>query len=256
MNTDTQNSSGQGGDLKGQCVMITGSSRGIGAGIARHLATLGAKVAITYSSSKQKAEELFQNLPGKGHLLLPLDVTHPPSVTKAFEKFMAHFGSVSALINNAGVTQDGLLLRMKDSAFDLVLKTNLYGSFYCARECAKYMIKARQGHIINISSVVAQTGNPGQANYTASKAGVEGLTRTLARELAGRNILVNAIAPGFVQTDMVQKLSPPQVQAIADQIPLKKWGTTEDIASTVAFLLQSKYITGQVIAVNGGLSMA
>ena len=255
MNTNKQSSFGQSGDLKGHCVMITGSSRGIGAGIALHLTTLGAKVAITYSSSKQKAEELFQNLEGQGHLLLPLDVTNSQSVTKAFEKFIEHFGSVSALINNAGVTQDGLLLRMKDSAFDFVLKTNLYGYFYCAREGAKHMIKARQGHIINISSVVAQTGNPGQANYTASKAGVEGLTRTLARELAGRNIRVNAIAPGFVQTDMVQKLSPSQVQAITDRIPLKKWGKPEDIASTVVFLLQSEYITGQVIAVNGGLNM-
>ena len=242
-------------DLKGQCILITGSSRGIGASLAQYVAKLGAKVAITYVSSKEKAEEVFHSLPGEGHLLLPLDVTDPMSVKQAFEKFIQHFGCISALLNNAGVTQDGLLLRMTDEAFDFVLKTNLYGHFYCAREATKYMIKARQGHIINISSVVAQTGNPGQANYTASKAGIEGLTRTLARELAGRQIRVNAIAPGFIQTDMVKGLSPAQVQAITDKIPLKTLGKPEDIASTVVFLLKSKYITGQVIAVNGGLSM-
>ena len=244
-----------GPDLKGQCLFITGSSRGLGASMAQYFAKLKAHVAITYSASQEKAEKVFQNLPGEGHLLLHLDVTDPKSVKQAFEKFIQHFGHISALINNAGVTQDGLLLRMTDLAFDFVLKTNLYGHFYCAREAARYMIKARQGHIINISSVVAQTGNPGQANYTASKAGIEGFTRTLARELAGRHILVNAIAPGFIQTDMTHSLSVDQVQAMTDKIPLKAIGKPEDIASTAVFLLKSQYITGQVIAVNGGLSM-
>ena len=251
----TNNNSLVSQDLKGQFILITGSSRGIGASIAQYCAKRGAKVALTYRSSKQKAEEGFQNLLGQGHLLLLLDVTDPQSVKRAFDQFIQHFGTISALINNAGVTQDGLLLRMTDSAFDFVLKTNLYGHFYCIREATRYMIKARQGHIINISSVVAKMGNPGQANYVASKAGIEGLTRTLAHELAGRHILVNAIAPGFIQTDMVQGLSSAQKQAILDKVPLKTLGKPEDIASTVVFLLKSKYITGQVIAVNGGLSM-
>ena len=136
-----------------------------------------------------------------------MDVTNPESITKAFEQFMDHFGVLSALVNNAGITKDSLLLRMKDEDFDSVLKTNLYGSFYCARTAAKYMIKNRKGHIINISSVVAQIGNPGQANYVASKSALEGLTRSLANELAGRSIYVNAIAPGFIQTEMTEKLN-------------------------------------------------
>ena len=254
MNTNQQNTLVS-QELKGHFILITGSSRGIGASIAQYCAKRGAKVALTYVSSKERAEKTFQTLLGEGHLLLPLDVTDPKSVKGAFERFIQHFGQISALVNNAGVTKDGLLLRRTDSAFDFVLKTNLYGHFYCIREATKYMIKARRGHIINISSVVAKIGNPGQANYTASKAGIEGLTRTLARELAGRHILVNAIAPGFIQTDMVKDLSLAQVQAISDKIPLKTLGKPEDIASTVAFLLKSQYITGQVIAVNGGLSM-
>ncbi|MDE0119020.1 MAG: 3-oxoacyl-[acyl-carrier-protein] reductase [Bdellovibrionales bacterium] len=242
-------------NLKDKYIMITGSSRGIGATIAQHLAKLEAKVAITYSSSSDSAQQVFQSLEGKEHLLLQMDVTNSESIKNAFDKFMEHFSTLSALVNNAGITKDGLLLRMQDKDFDSVLKTNLYGNFYCAREAAKYMIKARQGHIINISSVVAQIGNPGQANYVASKAGIEGLTRTMANELAGRNIQVNAIAPGFIKTNMTEQLNVKQVQAITDRIPLKKLGHPQDIAETVAFLLSSSYITGQVISVNGGLAM-
>ena len=241
--------------IKDMSVMITGSSRGIGAEIALYLSKLGAKVAITYSSSKALAEKVFSSLEGSGHLLLELDVTNTESVGKAFKKFAEHFGSFSALINNAGITKDGLLVRMREEDFDSVLRTNLSGSFYCAKEAAKYMIKNRKGHIIHISSVVARIGNPGQANYVASKAGLEGLTRSMANELAGRSIYVNAIAPGFIQTDMTQKLNPDQVKAIADKIPLKKLGSPRDIAETVAFLLSAEYITGQVIAVNGGLAL-
>ena len=237
--------------------MVTGSSRGIGAEVARLLAQKGAKVAVTWSSSESLAQEVLKSL-GKSqptHLLLKLNVADPESVKQAFEKFVEHFGTLSALVNNAGCTRDGLLLRMRDEDFDSVLKTNLYGSFYCSRLAAKYMIKARQGSIINISSVVAQIGNPGQANYVASKAGIEGLTRALARELAGRNIRVNAIAPGFIQTDMVKKLNEQQTKAITENIPLKRLGTAKDVAETVDFLLRAEYITGQVIAVNGGLAM-
>ena len=240
--------------FKDQCIMLTGSSRGIGATIAKHLSTLGARVTITYSSSKDSAEQVFQELEGSGHLLLQMDVTRSESVKEAFEKFINHFGSLSALVNNAGITKDGLLLRMRDEDFHSVLTTNLFGCFYCSREAAKYMIKERKGSIVNISSVVAQIGNPGQANYVASKAGIEGLTRSMANELSGRNIRVNAVAPGFIQTDMTEKLNEKQIQAIADRIPLKKLGTPQDVAETVAFLLNAKYITGQVISVNGGLA--
>ena len=241
--------------LKDQCIMVTGSSRGIGSAIVKHLSQMEARVAVTYSSSKKEAQEVFQELDGSGHLLLELDVTKPESITKAFDQFMAHFGTLSALVNNAGITKDTLLLRMKNEDFDSVLKTNLYGSFYCSKEAAKYMIKNRKGSIINISSVVAQIGNPGQANYVASKAAIEGLTRSMANELAGRNIQVNAIAPGFIQTEMTKQLNPKQMEAITSKIPLKKLGTPQDVAETVAFLLSSEYITGQVIAVNGGLAM-
>ena len=241
--------------LQNQFVMVTGSSRGIGASIAKYLSTLGARVAITYSTSKESAQKVFQELNGSDHLLLQIDVTQPESVKKSFDHFINYFGTISALVNNAGITKDGLLLRMKDEDFHSVLTTNLYGSFYCAREAARYMIKERKGSIVNISSVVAQIGNPGQANYVASKAAIEGLTRSMANELSGRNIRVNAVAPGFIQTDMTERLNPKQVQAIADRIPLKKLGDPQDVAETVAFLLKSTYITGQVISVNGGLAM-
>ena len=241
--------------LKDQCVMVTGSGRGIGSAIVKHLSQTGAKVAVTYASSKELAQKTFEELSGSHHLLLQMDVTKPESVKKAFDQFMDHFGVLSALVNNAGITKDGLLLRMKDEDFNDVLTTNLYGNFYCSRSAAKYMIKARKGHIINISSVVAQIGNPGQTNYVASKAGIEGLTRAMANELAGRNIKVNAIAPGFIQTDMTNKLNEKQLQTIMERIPLKKLGHLKDIAETVAFLLNSEYITGQVISVNGGLAM-
>ena len=241
--------------LKDQNVLVTGSSRGIGAAIVKNLSQLGARVALTYSSSKEQAQKVFQELNGSGHLLLQLDVTKPESIKQAFDQFMDHFGVLSALVNNAGITKDTLLLRMKNEDFDSVLKTNLYGSFYCSKEATKYMIKNRKGSIINISSVVAQIGNPGQANYVASKAGIEGLTRSMANELAGRNIQINAIAPGFIQTEMTEQLNPKQIEMITSKIPLKKLGTPQDVAETVAFLLSSKYITGQVIAVNGGLAM-
>ena len=241
--------------LKDQCVMVTGSSRGIGAAIAKYLAQQGVQVAITYSRSEESAKNIFEQLEGSNHLLLQMDVTQPESVAKAFDQFIKHFDTLSGLVNNAGITKDGLLLRMKNEDFDSVLKTNLYGSFYCAKEAAKYMIKKRKGNIINISSVVAQIGNPGQANYVSSKAGLEGMTRSMANELAGRNIQVNAIAPGFIETDMTEQLNETQMTAITSRIPLKKLGKPQDIAETVAFLLQCEYITGQVIPVNGGLAM-
>jgi len=241
--------------LKDQAVMVTGSSRGIGAGIAKHLARLGAKVAITYVSNEEQAQKIYQQLDGTDHLLLKMNVQDPPSVRNSFKRFIDHFGNIFALINNAGIARDNLLIRMKDEDFDAVLKTNLYGAFYCCKEATRYMIKKRQGCILNISSVVARTGNPGQSNYCASKAGLEGLTRSMALELAGRNIRVNAIAPGFIETDMTQKLTDEQRKVLNEKIPLKRTGHVEEVASLSVFLLTADYITGQVIGLNGGLAL-
>ena len=240
--------------IKNKNILVTGGNRGIGASIAKHLAKSDARVAITFSSSKEKAEQVLSELKSREHIMLQMNVSDSASVKQAFDQCIKEFGELHALVNNAGITKDGLLVRMRDEDFSSVLNTNLQGNFYCAREAAKYMIKQRSGHIINISSVVAQTGNPGQANYVASKAGIEGLTRAMALELAGRNIKVNAVAPGFIETQMTAELSPKQIAVIADRIPLKKLGQPLDVAKAVAFLLNSEYITGQVIAVNGGLS--
>ena len=241
--------------LNEHCIMITGASRGIGAECAKHLAKLGARVAVGYSASLESAQKTYQELEGEGHLLVQINVQDPQSVTAGFEKFMKHFGKISALINNAGITKDSLVLRMSSEDFDSVVKTNLYGAFYCSKTAVKYMIKKREGSIINISSVTAKTGSPGQANYCASKAGLEGMTRSMALELAGRNIRINAIAPGFIETDMTKKLSEEQINSIKAKIPLNKLGAVQHIAQTAAFLLNSEYITGQVLAVNGGLAL-
>jgi 3-oxoacyl-[acyl-carrier protein] reductase len=184
-------------------------------------------------------------------------VTNPKSVQEGFEKIVNAFGQLDGLVNNAGITRDQLLMRMKDEDFEAVLNTNLKGSFLCTREVMRPMLKARSGSIVNISSVVGQMGNPGQSNYCASKAGLEGFTRSVALEVASRGIRVNAVAPGFIVTDMTEALDEKQKEAIQSKIPLQTLGSVGDVASAVAFLLsdQSTYITGQVLQVNGGLYM-
>ena len=241
--------------LKGQCIMVTGASRGIGAATAFHLSRLGARLALTYTSRPDLAGLVMDSLSGTDHLLLRMSVEDPSSVREGFEKCMKHFPHLSALVNNAGITRDGLLLRMRGEDFDQVLRVNLYGAFYCSKEAARLMVKQRGGCIIHISSVVAQTGNPGQVNYTASKAGLEGMTRSMARELAPRHIRVNAIAPGLIETDILKTLSKEQQSALCNNVPLKRMGQPREVAEGVAFLLQAKYITGQVLAINGGMAM-
>ncbi len=243
--------------LKGQKVLVTGGSRGIGAGIASHLAEQGARVAITYAHRSEAAEAVVKGLPGEGHFHLKMDVSDPESVETGVNQALETLGGLDGLVNNAGVTADQLLLRMKIEDFDRVVQTNLRGAFLCSKAVLKPMIKARKGSIVNLSSVIAQMGNPGQANYAASKGGLEAMTRSMAIELSSRKIRLNCVAPGFIATEMTDSLEEKQQEAILQRIPLGRMGTTNDIAAGVAFLLSDKssYITGQVIQINGGLYM-
>ncbi len=241
----------------GRAVLVTGSSRGIGAGIARRLASEGARVAITYASNPDAAQKIVTSLPGSGHISLHLQVGDETSVEKAFSKVLEEFGRLDFLVNNAGITKDQLLLRMKADDFDRVTEANLRGVFLCTRAAAKIMLKARFGSIVNITSVVGQTGNPGQSNYAASKGGVEAFTKSVALELASRQVRANCVAPGFIVTEMTDVLSDQQRRSILDRIPLKALGDVSDVAAAVSFLLSSdaKYVTGHTLSVNGGLYM-
>ena len=225
--------------------LVTGGSRGIGKAIAETLAKAGYQVYLTYVSKADEAEAVARNIVAAGGkaCAFRLDVADAEAV------------ELDVLVNNAGITKDGLMLRMKDEDFDRVIQTNLRGAFVCVREAAKIMTRQRHGRIINISSVVGQMGNAGQINYASAKAGLIGLTKSAAKELAGRNVTVNAVAPGFVETDMTASLPDDVRAAYIDAIPLKRLGTPQDIADAVAFLASpgAGYITGQVIAVNGGM---
>jgi 3-oxoacyl-[acyl-carrier protein] reductase len=244
-------------ELKGKSVLVTGGSRGIGAGIVKYLATKGARVAFTYSSNQGSAEKLASDLPGTGHLVLPLDVTQPHLVDACISACLKNFGQLDGLVNNAGITKDQLLLRMKDADFDEVLQTNLRGVFLCTRAVIKPMMKARRGSIVNITSVVGHSGNAGQANYAASKAAVDAFAKSIAQEMGSRNIRVNNVAPGFITTDMTDVLTETQKSAFLQKIPLQKFGDVNDVAAAVAFLISddSAYITGQTLHVNGGMWM-
>ena len=243
--------------LSGKVALITGASRGIGKEIALELSRLGAEVFINYSSSDEKAEEVvnsIKNLGGKAHKL-KFDVSKEDSVSLAFEEIIKINGSIDILINNAGITRDGLLMRRKSEQWDDVLNTNLKGVFLCTKYASKFMMKKRSGSIVNISSVVGIIGNPGQANYSAAKAGVIGFTKTCAKEFASRGINVNAIAPGFIETEITEKLNTEEILKV---IPLGKLGSCTQIANLVSFLVSSNagsYITGQTISIDGGMSI-
>ena len=243
--------------LSGKIALITGASRGIGKEIAMELSKLGAEVFINYSSSDEKAEEVvnsIKNNGGKAHKL-KFDVSKENSVSSAFDKIIKINGSIDILFNNAGITRDCLLMIMKSEQWDEVLNTNLKGVFLCTKYASKFMMKKRSGNIVNISSVVGIIGNPGQANYSAAKAGVIGFTKTCAKEFASRGINVNAIAPGFIETEMTEKLN---TEEIVKAIPLKRLGSCSQIANLVSFLVSSNagsYITGQTISIDGGMSI-
>lgn len=241
--------------LEGKKIIITGSSRGIGAGIATSLAKLGAKVCVTYSNSSEKAQQVYDALNGEGHLLKKLNVRTIESVSDFFGDVLKDWGDFSGLVNNAGITRDQLLLRMKPEDFQEVLDTNLTGTFYCTKTALKPLIKAKAGSIVNISSVIGSIGNPGQANYAATKAGIEAFSKSIAKEVGSRGIRINCVAPGFIQTEMTEVLDDKQKDALVSQLPLGRLGTTEDISHAVGFLLSdaSTYITGQTLHVNGGM---
>lgn len=244
--------------LEGKTVLVTGGSRGIGAGIARTLAMAGARVAITYSSRPDAAEEVLKGLPGhNNHLSLQLDIANEDSVHRCIDQLMSTFERLDGVVNNAGVTRDQLLLRMKTEDFDQVINTNLRGTYLITKSVMKPMIKARGGSIVNITSVIGHSGNAGQANYAASKAGTEGFTRSVAQEVASRGIRLNCVAPGFIVTDMTGALDDKQKGQILDSIPMRRLGQTEDVAQAVLFLLSdsSSYMTGQTLHVNGGMYM-
>lgn len=243
-------------ELEGQVAVVTGGSRGIGLAIARALAEAGARVAVL-GRNGARAAEAAAALPGEGHAGLACDVGDPQQAAAAVAAVLDELGPVDILVNNAGITRDNILLRMKDEDFDQVIATNLKGAFNLTRAVTRGMMKRRRGVILNISSVVGLTGNAGQANYAASKAGMVGLTKSVAQELASRGVRCNALAPGFIRTDMTEALTDSQVDALTERIPLGTLGEPEDVAGVARFLVgpEARYITGQVVAVDGGMVM-
>jgi len=243
-------------DLSGRSALVTGSTRGIGRAIAEMLALAGAKVAIV-GRDLSRAEEVAAQLPGGAAKGFACDVADIPSVAKLVEDVEKAFGGVDILVNNAGLTRDNLLMRMKDDDWDAVIDANLRGAFVAIRSATRGMMKRRWGRVINIASVVGIVGNKGQANYAASNAGLIGLTKSVAKELASRNILANVVAPGFIETDMTAAMTPEARSSLSHQIPLERLGTPNDIAGLVGFLASeyATYITGQVFVVDGGMVM-
>lgn len=244
--------------LRNRVAVVTGATRGIGQAIAQQLSAAGARVigtATTEEGAERISTALFSGEPA-GHGWV-LDVTQPPAAQALIDRVLAEFGRIDIVVNNAGITRDNLALRMKDSEWEEVIQANLTGVFRLCRAAIKPMMKARWGRIINITSVVGLSGNPGQMNYAASKAGVAGMSRALAREIASRGITVNCVAPGFIETDMTRALSPEQILALQQQIPAQRLGSVDDVAASVVFLASEAagYITGETLSINGGMVM-
>ena len=244
--------------LQGKVAFVTGGSRGIGRACAVVLAEAGADVAVG-GRDRNRLSQVAAEIEGLGRKALPVsvDLTQPAQIRTAFNQVMESFGRLDILVNNAGITRDGLLLRMKEEDWTGVLRTNLTATFLCTQAAVKIMLKQRYGRIVNVSSVVGMTGNPGQANYVASKAGIIGLTKTVAQEVARRNITVNAVAPGFVDTSMTQALPEAARAKLLERIPMGRVGLDREVAFGVRFLASDEagYVTGQVLHINGGLYM-
>lgn len=245
--------------LDGKVTIVTGASRGIGRSVAIELAKLGAKVVINYAGNEAAAEEVKKQIVAAGGqaIIIKADVGNVEAVDAMVKETMDTFGKIDILVNNAGITRDNLLMRMKEEDWDAVMNINLKGVFVCTKAISRIMMKQRTGKIINMTSVVGLMGNAGQANYAAAKAGVIGFTKSMAKELASRGITVNAIAPGFISTDMTAVLSEQVKKDLAEKIPVGRLGSPEDVAAAVAFLASdsANYITGQTLNVDGGMLM-
>ena len=242
-------------ELKGKNIFITGSTRGIGLAMAHKFASLGANIVL--NGRREIGEELISEFSDYGVQVIPIsgDVSDGTDAKRMVEEAIEKLGSVDILVNNAGITKDKLMLKLTEEDFEQVLKVNLVGAFNMTQAVLKPMTKARQGAIINVSSVVGLIGNVGQANYAASKAGLIGFTKSVAREVAARNVRVNAIAPGMIESDMTDVLSDKVKEATLAQIPMKRFGNTSEVAEVATFLARQEYLTGQVIAIDGGLAM-
>lgn len=245
--------------LEGKVALVTGASRGIGRAIAEELSSQGAYVIINYSGNEQAAGEVLNTITkmGKRASLYRCNVGNYEEVKEMIDTIVKEHKTIDIIVNNAGITRDNLLLKMSEQEFDDVITTNLKGAFNTIKHASRYMLKQRSGKIINISSVSGIIGNAGQTNYSAAKAGIIGMTKAVAKELASRNITVNAVAPGFIQTDMTEALPDAMKEKVSDSIPLKKMGQPEDIAKMVLFLASSQgdYVTGQVFKVDGGIAI-